>query len=133
MNNSCVMETASSRQQLVDLIESLPEAVGEVGGDADQHVGFTVRTKRFAWYLDDHHDDGLIALTCKAPAGVNTQLATEEPERFFIPSYTGKRGWLGVRLDVDTVDWDEIARLVEDAYRLTAPKSLLTKLDENRT
>lgn len=126
------MEIDARRQQLIDLIESLPDSVSEVGGDANQHVGFTVRKKRFAWYLDDHHGDGIVAVTCKAPPGVNSQMVAAEPERFFIPSYTGKRGWLGVRLDVGTVDWDEIARLIEDAYRLTAPKSLLTLLDEHR-
>lgn len=46
-----------------------------------------------------------------------------EPERFFRPPYVGHRGWLGVRLDVD-VDWAEIDRIVRDAYRLVAPKSL---------
>ena len=63
------------------------------------------------------------------PLGVSTELAAMEPDRFFIPAYTGKRGWLGIRLDVDVVDWDEVARLIEDAYRLTAPKSLVAHLD----
>lgn len=36
--------------------------------------------------------------------------------------------WLGVRLDVD-VDWDELAAIVEDAYRLVAPKKLVAQLD----
>lgn len=129
IHNSWVMEIDARRQQLIDLIESLPDTVSEVGGDADQHVGFTVRKKRFAWYLDDHHGDGVVAVTFKAPPGVNIELVAAEPDRFFIPSYTGKRGWLGVRLDVGTVDWDEIARLIEDAYRLTAPKSVLAELD----
>jgi hypothetical protein len=36
---------------------------------------------------------------------------------------------LGVRLDVD-VDWDEIAAIVEDAYRQVAPRRLVAELDE---
>jgi len=52
----------------------------------------------------------------------------EEPERFFRPPYVGPSGWLGVRLDVDP-DWDEIARIVEDAYRHVAPKRLVARLD----
>lgn len=39
------------------------------------------------------------------------------------------RGWLGVRLDVD-VDWDEVGGIVEDAYRVVAPKRLVAALDE---
>ncbi len=51
-----------------------------------------------------------------------------EPERFFVPPYVGHRGWLGVRLDVD-VDWDEVAAIVLDAYRVVATKRLLAELD----
>ncbi len=40
----------------------------------------------------------------------------------------GGRGWVGVRLDV-AVDWDEIASIVEDSYRLVAPRRLLALLD----
>jgi hypothetical protein len=46
-----------------------------------------------------------------------------EPGRFFRPAYVGHRGWLGVRLDVD-VDWGEIDRIVREAYRQVAPKTL---------
>jgi predicted DNA-binding protein (MmcQ/YjbR family) len=40
----------------------------------------------------------------------------------------GHRGWLGVRLDVP-VDWDQIADLVTDAYRVVAPRKLVAELD----
>ncbi len=45
------METPSTRQQLIELIGLLPDAMSEVRGDADQHVGFTVRKNRFACAL----------------------------------------------------------------------------------
>jgi hypothetical protein len=48
-----------------------------------------------------------------------------------VPPYVGHRGWLGVRLDVP-VDWDEIADLVTDAYRMVAPNRLLSELAEER-
>ena len=41
------------------------------------------------------------------------------PVRFFRPPYVGHRGWLGVRVDVP-VDWDEVARIVKDAYAMIA-------------
>ena len=41
----------------------------------------------------------------------------------------GHRGWLGVRLDIADVDWDELAGLVVDAYRTVAPKRLVAELD----
>jgi len=37
-------------------------------------------------------------------------------------------GWVGVRLD-GAVDWDIVASLVTDSYRMTAPKRLLAQLD----
>ena len=46
----------------------------------------------------------------------------------YVPPYVGHRGWLGVRLDVE-LNWDEIADIVEDAYRMVAPKKLVAELD----
>jgi len=40
----------------------------------------------------------------------------------------GGRGWLGVRLDVPD-DWDEMTLILEDAYRVVAPKKLIAELD----
>ncbi|MGI9017787.1 MAG: MmcQ/YjbR family DNA-binding protein [Euzebya sp.] len=125
------MDIDSRRDRLIEMIDLLPEATSEEPGEGIQHIGFSVRKKRFAWYLDDHHGDGVVAMTCKAAAGVNTELPAANPDRFFKPSYTGSRGWIGIRLDVETVDWDEVGRFLEDAYRLTAPKSLVAILDKS--
>ena len=48
-----------------------------------------------------------------------------EPERFYRPPYVGGRGWLGVYLDIADVEWDEIALIVVEAYRVIAPASLV--------
>jgi len=93
---------------------------------------FFIRGKTtFVMFLDDHHGDGRLAIWCAAPIGGQPTLVGEEPERFFVPPYVGGRGWLGVRLDVD-VDWGEVAGIVEDAYRMVAPKQLLGILDQRR-
>lgn len=90
---------------------------------------FFVRDKKtLAMFLNDHHGDGRLAIWCPAPPGVQGELVGQEPNRFFVPPYVGHRGWLGVRLDVE-VDWDEVAGIVEDAYRLVAPKRLVGQLD----
>ena len=47
-----------------------------------------------------------------------------DPTRFFVPPYVGPSGWVGVYLDRRT-DWTELAELLRDAYRMTAPKRLL--------
>lgn len=82
--------------------------------------------KTFVMYADHHHDDRL-GFWCAAPPGAQQELVGEDPERFFRPPYVGHRGWLGVYLDVE-VDWDEIAEIVTDAYRVIAPKSLVERL-----
>lgn len=83
--------------------------------------------KTFVMYADHHHDDRL-AFWCAAPPGVQAELVAESPGRFFRPPYVGHRGWLGVYLDVE-VDWKEIAEIVTDAYRMIAPKTLVTQLE----
>jgi hypothetical protein len=115
------------RERITAIGELLPQVVVE---QQDGHIGFSVRGKRFAWYLEDHHGDGRLALTCKVEAGVNEALATSNPDRYFIPSYLGPRGWLGFWLDLPEVDWDEAAELIFDSYRLVAPKKLVTLLEE---
>jgi hypothetical protein len=84
--------------------------------------------KTIAMYVDDHHGDGILGFWCAAPPGAQEDLVREEPERFFRPPYVGHRGWLGVRLD-RSPDWDEVAAIVEDAFRQVAPKTLAKQLD----
>ncbi|MCU1660599.1 MAG: hypothetical protein QOI36_3339 [Pseudonocardiales bacterium] len=72
--------------------------------------------KVFVTYADQHHDDR-VAFWCAAPPGTQEELVATDSTRFFRPPYVGGRGWVGVYLDVDDVDWDEIAELVTDAYR----------------
>jgi hypothetical protein len=84
--------------------------------------------KTFVMYANHHHDDRL-SFWCAAPDGAQPALVAANPERFFVPPYVGHRGWIGVRLDVPGIDWDEIAELVEDAYRTVAPKRLAAALD----
>ena len=79
-----------------------------------------------------HHQHDFPHLWCAAAPGVQEEMIEHEPHRFFRPPYVGGRGWLGVRLDVD-VDWDEIAEICEDAYRVIAPKTLVARLDASRS
>ncbi len=100
---------------------ALPEATREVCG---QHAGFSVRKKMFAWYLDNHHGDGIVAITCKVLAGDNAALAKANPARFFLPAYVAAKGWVGLRLDLGEIDWEEVGDLVAGSYQLVAPKTL---------
>ncbi len=88
-----------------------------------------VRGKKTFVTLSDHHHDDRFGFWCAAEPGAQEALVAADPVRYFRPPYVGHRGWLGVYLDVPSVDWDEIAELVIDAYRAVAPKRLLALLD----
>ena len=85
--------------------------------------------KTFVMFADRHHDDRR-AFWCAAGPDVQQTLVAQAPDSYFRPPYVGHRGWLGVYLDVE-VDWDVVADLVEDAYRVIAPKTLVAQLDHS--
>ncbi len=87
--------------------------------------------KTFVMYANQHHDDR-VGFWCAAPPGAQEALVADDPEHFFRPPYVGHRGWLGVYLDVDGVDWPHLEEIIEDAFRCVAPKTLLARLDEAR-
>lgn len=87
-----------------------------------------VRDRTTFVMLADHHHDDRFGFWCAAPPGVQEALVSSRPGSFHRPPYVGRRGWLGVWLDVP-VDWAEIAEIVTDAYRTVAPKRLVALLD----
>ena len=57
--------------------------------------------------------------------------ALSEDGRFYVPRYHGPYGWLGLVLDDDDADWDEVAELVRDSYRQVAIKRQLKALGDD--
>lgn len=55
--------------------------------------------------------------------------ALEADGRFWIPAYLGPSGWIGLDLGADS-DFDEVAELLEESFRATAPKLLVAELDD---
>jgi hypothetical protein len=87
---------------------------------------FRVRNKLFAMYAaaGNHHGSGRAAVWVKATRASQDLMVRTAPERFFVPPYVGPSGWVGVWLDHDATDWEELAALLHDAWRMTAPKRL---------
>ena len=108
---------------------ALPEAIQEA---AARHATFLVRKSTFAYYLNDHHGDGIVSVCCKVLPGDNEALAAAHPEKFYLPAYIGPRGWVGLRLDVSGLDWNEVAELVVGSYKLIAPKRLALLANSDR-
>jgi len=57
--------------------------------------------------------------------------ALEAEGRFWVPAYLGLSGWLGLDLTADA-GFEEVAELLEESYRQTAPKRLVAELDKNQ-
>ena len=107
--------------RLTAIALALPETSRNVMGS---HAQFLVRKKTFAYFLDNHHGDGIVALCCKVLPGDNAALVAADPGRFYLPAYLGPKGWVAVRLDTRRVDWDEVGELLVGSYQLVAPKRL---------
>ena len=91
---------------------------------------FRVKNKMFAMYAaaSNHHGAGHHAVWLKAAPGNQEIMVRHKPKRFFVPPYVGPSGWVGVRLDADVVDWDELSELLADGYRMVATKKLAAAL-----
>lgn len=100
------------------------------------HPTFRVRDKIFASVGYYESGPGIGAgigvevMTMKAAEG-EQEVLLAQGHPFFYPKYVGPKGWIGVVLD-DGADFEEIAELVEDSYRLIAPRKLTACLDAER-
>lgn len=120
------MESRLSRlKSLSAICLALPEAQRN---DQNGHAAFLVRKRTFAYFLNNHHGDGIVSMACKVLPGDNALLAAASPERFYLPPYTGPRGWVALRLDTPEVDWEEVGELVSHSHRLIAPRTLAARL-----
>ena len=122
MTSSRLSASEQRRSRLVEICQALPETVVDVAGES--HLAFRIRKRIFAYYLFDHHHDGMIAFTCKSSLSDQRRLVKEDPISFFVPPYLGPKGWIAIRLDLDEVDWDTVSQLARRAYQDLAPRKL---------
>ena len=115
------------RERIIEICGSLPETNHEVAGA--EHIAFRIRKKIFAYYLFDHHGDGIIAFCCKSSLSEQRRLVRDDSETFFVPAYLGARGWVAIRLDLHEVDWDTVSELARRAYQSIAPRKLASLVD----
>lgn len=90
--------------------------------------------KQFVMFADHHHDDR-VGIWAAAPENAQARWLDVGPDRFFVPPYVGGRGWIGVYLDLPLTGTaaqahrDDLAEIVEDAYRHVATARLVRLLD----
>jgi hypothetical protein len=117
--DAAVAKAAFAR--LSKLCSALPEVTCEREG---RHATFRVRKKTFAYFLDNHHGDGIVCAAIKGDKKANARAIAAEPKRFYLPAYVGPHGYLGIRLNASRVDWKDVGERLVSAYRSAAPKRL---------
>jgi hypothetical protein len=65
-------------RKLSAICMKLPEAERKLSGD---HADFRVRGKVFAYFLNNHHGDGIVAVCCKSALGENVDRVSRDPGR----------------------------------------------------
>src|ERR1051325_9192111 len=105
---------ASQLARVRELCHQLPD-VTERPSHGSQT--FFVGKRTFAYFLDNHHGDGRLALWCAAPEGAQAMLVDSDPDGYFLPPYVAHRGWIGVRLDRDLA-WNQVASVLEAAHQM---------------
>ena len=117
------MNPAGLLEEVHRICLALPETSTKLshGSHAFQVAG----QKMFAYFLHDHHRDGITSI-CVKTSGPDEQamLLEVDPILYYKPAYIGASGWIGIRLDQGPPDWDHIADRVRHSYRLAAPRRL---------
>ena len=121
-------ESSSEDKRLARLSEialAFPEVQREIHGS---HATFLVRKRPFAYFLDNHHGDGIVGFTCKVLPGENNSLVVAQPAKFYRPAYLASRGWVALRLDRGKINWGEVRELLLGSYAMIAPKRLAERV-----
>jgi hypothetical protein len=85
--------------------------------DARDYTSFSVRGKRFGYHWPRTSTVGL-----KQTLSEQLALVSERPDVFEVQFTAGGFGWVVVHLP--RIDADELAELLYEAWRLSAPESL---------
>ena len=89
--------------------------------EARDYSSFSVRGKRFGYYWPRTRTVGL-----KQTISEQLALVSERPDVFEIQFTAGGFGWVVVHLD--GVGTDELAELIYEAWRLSAPEELVAEV-----
>jgi hypothetical protein len=124
-----VIGSDRNRERLEKLAKVCMALPGVTKKEMHGHMAFKVGKKTFAYYLNDHHGDGIVSVCCKVLAGDNKRLIDTNSRKFYMPAYIGPRGWVALRLDRATVDWNEVRELVRGSWEQMASKKLLREIE----
>ncbi len=129
-------------QRVRSLALALPGAQEKISHGRPNWFTVKVFASWRAHLKGDHDAQALARSICVLPDADEREALLQDP-RFALPAYLGPSGWVALNLaydlgpdgpttfrpdDVDHVDWDEVAELLETSFRNTAPKKLVALL-----
>ena len=126
-------ESMSDLEKIRAICSRFPEA--EEGLLQDRPL-FHVRRRRFAILNDasapfrKRWDD--IGASLHFMTDPAQRPGLERDSRFTLSPHHGFRGWMALDLASDQLDWSEVARLLESAYRTVAGKELVAEMDRSQ-
>ena len=118
--------TAAVLRRLRAICMALPDAQEKISHG--EPTWFAGKGKVFAMFDDHHHGAPHVSVWLPAPPGAQAVLIANDPKRFWRPPYLGHRGWIAVMLDAKP-NWDLVADLIEQGYRMVATARLVARLD----
>ena len=113
-------------EKLKMICAQLPEV--DVGIDGFGHTTFKVGKKSLV-LIGGGSGAGADQGSLSVKADVMTQQMLVKRGPWIRTPYIGQHGWVTVWGDAQ-VDWAEVAELVRDAWRVSAPRRLLKQLEE---
>jgi predicted DNA-binding protein (MmcQ/YjbR family) len=112
------------RASLLEFALGLPEAVEDHPWD---ETVAKVRKKVFVFFGGDT-SRALMTVKLDESHGHALSIDGAEPTGYGL----GKSGWVNVPVDADGVDRELLCDLIEESYRIVAPKRLVAALDRER-
>ncbi|MGH2582754.1 MAG: MmcQ/YjbR family DNA-binding protein [Anaerolineales bacterium] len=104
------------------LCERYPEVTEVIDGFG--HTVFKVHGKSFIFIGEG---EGKVYLTLRLLHETQDFLTRHQPKRFSKSAYIGQHGWTTLNPDVQ-INWGEVEGFIDEAYRRTAPKTVLKQL-----
>lgn len=87
--------------------------------------------KTFCSFHESPEKYGGRAIWIKSTHEAQQDMVESDPDAFFVPPYVGVSGWVAVRMK-GKVNWAVVEQVLEDGYRMVAPKRALKALDAMR-
>jgi predicted DNA-binding protein (MmcQ/YjbR family) len=92
--------------------------------DGFGHTVFKVRSKSFIFISER---EGKVYLILRLLYEPQDFLTHHQPKRFWKSAYIGQHGWTTLNPDMKP-DWEEVEDFIDEAYRRTAPKTVLKQM-----